>query len=235
MCILDILDNFPRLRISDSLMKVFLWALRECGAHDVPSFYHLRKVQDSLRATGSVPTRRFQSVLGNVFYMNDISRLIGKVGGICSTRLCYCLLLYSHSAILLRVDTYISIQRLMLVQCLRFGMEKNGVHGCHLNTLLQCSSILFMPTISMLANWPCWMIKHLLFRFGGLWSRKCCVERFMNFVKQELIKCVSISDMGIHLRLTIMYTAWLCCGHIKEKICCCNIILLASSCHYRTQ
>ena len=45
---LDLLDNMPRLRLSDDHMKAIIWVMRECGTPDVPSFYALRKKQVSL-------------------------------------------------------------------------------------------------------------------------------------------------------------------------------------------
>ncbi|KAJ7789656.1 hypothetical protein B0H14DRAFT_3891746 [Mycena olivaceomarginata] len=59
--LLDTLDNLPRLRISNSLMKVFLWILNESGAKDVP-----------------VPTTQYKTVKGNIFYMNDPRTIIAK-------------------------------------------------------------------------------------------------------------------------------------------------------------
>ncbi|KAJ8502455.1 hypothetical protein ONZ45_g11746 [Pleurotus djamor] len=73
--LLDLLDNFPRLRISGSLMKVFLWILRESG---VPSFDALRKQQALLRKTCGIPTLQNRSPKGNVYYMNDPRSIIAK-------------------------------------------------------------------------------------------------------------------------------------------------------------
>ncbi len=77
--ILDILDNLPRLRLSDTLLKMILWAMDQCGAQHVPSFSSFRALQDTLRLDSSQTTVEFKSCLGNTFYMNDIRPLVAKV------------------------------------------------------------------------------------------------------------------------------------------------------------
>ncbi|KAI0816060.1 hypothetical protein BC628DRAFT_1414013 [Trametes gibbosa] len=76
--LLAVLDNLPRLRILDSLLKVFLWILKETGVRDVPSFNAFRKIQCELRQTCSVTTILCKSVQGNIFYMNDPRQIIAK-------------------------------------------------------------------------------------------------------------------------------------------------------------
>ncbi|KAJ7628494.1 hypothetical protein FB45DRAFT_1028581 [Roridomyces roridus] len=74
--LLDSADNLGRLRISESLMKLFLYILKEAGVKNVPSIGALRKFQKSLRENGSgVPTIRCESVQDKIFYINDVRKI----------------------------------------------------------------------------------------------------------------------------------------------------------------
>ncbi|KAK7448124.1 hypothetical protein VKT23_013883 [Stygiomarasmius scandens] len=76
MFILDVLDTMPRMRISDNLMKMIIWAFRECGVTNTPSFYALRKTQANLRQNQGVPSIECKSVQGKIFYINDLRTII---------------------------------------------------------------------------------------------------------------------------------------------------------------
>lgn len=60
-------------------MKVFLWMLREAGVRDTPSFASLRKIQSHMRDKCGIPTHRYESAQGNIYFMNDIQKIIAKV------------------------------------------------------------------------------------------------------------------------------------------------------------
>lgn len=80
---LDLLDNLPRLRLSDDQLKAIIWVMRECGACDVPSFSALRKKQAALTEAVNLKTRHHVSSLGNQFYMNHPADLLALVSILC--------------------------------------------------------------------------------------------------------------------------------------------------------
>ncbi len=79
MFMLDLLDNLPRLRLSDDHLKAILWVMRECGTPNVPAFSALRKMQSSLARTVNLTPKHHTSSLGNHFYMNHPSQLFALV------------------------------------------------------------------------------------------------------------------------------------------------------------
>ncbi|KAF7361568.1 hypothetical protein MSAN_01190800 [Mycena sanguinolenta] len=77
--LLDVADNLGRLRISESLMKLFLYVLKEAGVKNVPSIGAFRKFQTSLRENGSgVPTIHCKSVQDKIFYINDVRKMVAN-------------------------------------------------------------------------------------------------------------------------------------------------------------
>ncbi|KAH8809502.1 hypothetical protein DL96DRAFT_1440046, partial [Flagelloscypha sp. PMI_526] len=75
-CILDILCNLARLRLSSTQLTLILWAMKMAGTPNVPSLYTFRKVQTKLCSQGGVPSIECKSSEGNVFFMNDIRKII---------------------------------------------------------------------------------------------------------------------------------------------------------------
>lgn len=70
MAYLDMLDNLPRNRVSDS-MRFVITILKDCGVEDVPSFKHLRKVQKELAGQHGIRQHQFHNPSGEDLYIND--------------------------------------------------------------------------------------------------------------------------------------------------------------------
>ncbi|KAJ7182641.1 hypothetical protein C8R43DRAFT_1083606 [Mycena crocata] len=76
MFMLDLLDNLPRLRLSDDHLKSIIWVMRECKTQNVPSFSALRKKQASMTTEVKITSEHHTSSLGNHFYMNHPAKLL---------------------------------------------------------------------------------------------------------------------------------------------------------------
>lgn len=83
MFMLDLLDNLPRLRLSDDQLKAFIWVMRECGTPNVPSFKALRKFQDEQSREVGIESEMHVSALGNRFFTNQPHTLLKLVCSLC--------------------------------------------------------------------------------------------------------------------------------------------------------
>jgi hypothetical protein len=79
MFVLDLLDNKPRLQLSDEHMKSILWALTELGVTDVPSLKRFRGMQKTLAEQINVAPHHHVSAMGNHFYQNSPGTLLAFV------------------------------------------------------------------------------------------------------------------------------------------------------------
>ncbi|KIJ35562.1 hypothetical protein M422DRAFT_81105, partial [Sphaerobolus stellatus SS14] len=77
--LLDMLDNLPRLWLSDPQMRAIMWVMKEIGGRDVPSLDTLCRVQEKLRKTTAISSTKYKSAQGNIFYVNDIKQQIAEV------------------------------------------------------------------------------------------------------------------------------------------------------------
>lgn len=76
---LDLLDNLPRLRLSDDHLKAIMWVMGECGTLNVPSFSALRKLQARMTCETGLKPEEHMSALGNRFCMNHPNKLFSLV------------------------------------------------------------------------------------------------------------------------------------------------------------
>ena len=79
MYLLDMLDNLPRLRMSNKHMEAILFVMRESGAWDVPSLDTLQRLQSSLSGKVSAKPTRHVSTDENIYYINDIAAQVADV------------------------------------------------------------------------------------------------------------------------------------------------------------
>ncbi|KAF8206039.1 hypothetical protein K438DRAFT_2092296 [Mycena galopus ATCC 62051] len=79
MFLLDFIDNLPRLRLSSALMRMFIFVLKEAKCQDtIPSYNRFQDFQKNLREQCGTPTLPCCSPLGNVFFINDVQKMIAN-------------------------------------------------------------------------------------------------------------------------------------------------------------
>jgi hypothetical protein len=81
MCLLDVLDNMPHLRLSDDHMKSVLWLLKALNVPDTPSLYALRKTQKRFAVDMDIQPHEHTSALGDTFSAVSPEDLLALVSG----------------------------------------------------------------------------------------------------------------------------------------------------------
>ena len=76
--LLDIIDNLPRLRLSNAHLRVCIWMLKEAGCKNVPSLSTLRRIQADLNKALAVPTKKFTTSAKNIHYAINLPAQVAK-------------------------------------------------------------------------------------------------------------------------------------------------------------
>ncbi|KAJ3796555.1 hypothetical protein GGU11DRAFT_746008 [Lentinula aff. detonsa] len=76
--LLDILDNLPRLRLSNNSIKLILWMLKVLGVNNVPSFNKFRTVQECLRKECGVTPDAHVSDFKNHYHSIDPRKIVAQ-------------------------------------------------------------------------------------------------------------------------------------------------------------
>jgi len=74
----DVLFSSPHLHFSEAQKAAIIAWAKSLGAN-VPSLYAIKKSQAEIREEVGLPTEKFVSPVGNVFYFNSIAHAISKV------------------------------------------------------------------------------------------------------------------------------------------------------------
>jgi hypothetical protein len=82
MFMLDMLDNLPRLRLSDDHLRTIIWVMKECGTPNVPTISRLRKMQEALKTELKLDPEHHVSSTGCHVYMNHSVKLFGLVSNL---------------------------------------------------------------------------------------------------------------------------------------------------------
>jgi hypothetical protein len=82
-----LLFSSPRLLFSEAQKKAILSWAKELGARDVPLLYALNCSQETIQKLVSDPTENVTTHLANIFYFNNVGKVVAKV----------CVILHSYA------------------------------------------------------------------------------------------------------------------------------------------
>ncbi|KAG8938357.1 hypothetical protein FRC03_007328 [Tulasnella sp. 419] len=78
MFLTDMLFSSTRLRFSNAQKSAILSWAHELHAKNIPTLSSLERCQKSIRTMIGNPTQRYQSTMGDLFYLSEISEAIAK-------------------------------------------------------------------------------------------------------------------------------------------------------------
>lgn len=74
--LLDLLMHLPRSVFSERQLALFTWILSEAGVKEVPSVNAMKDMNKNMQEMCGIPTIPYRSKNGNVFHVNDLSKII---------------------------------------------------------------------------------------------------------------------------------------------------------------